>query len=131
MNRIYHEYHFWEDYKNGMYLIDKKPCEKKIDFCIELLSDVKIFLYTGRKMILSWPIASEENLTNKSINRKAWIGQATCNFNHGATETETKIAWGKIPDKIKIQANQVAEKIIIEYEAKNKSIHKNLGIQLL
>jgi hypothetical protein len=67
-------------------------------------------------MILSWPISANVNLSHTSRNRQAWIGQASCCFNHGANERSTKIAWRQLRIKQQIKANLTADKVIVQWE---------------
>lgn len=130
----YHKYTEWEDYKNGMYSSDFMSAPEYyelLDKSKELLKDESKFLEIGIKVIDSWVIASEENLTKSSVNRKAWIGQASCSFNHNATEKITKDAWSELTEEEMHKANSVAQKIINYYERKNNKIHNGLGVKML
>jgi hypothetical protein len=131
MKRIYHHYLLWEDNKNGMYDI---PCvidESKINDCINLLSNPEKFYNTLKSVLNEWVISSDENLSNINCNRQAWLGQAACCYLFKAEETITRKAWGFLSDKKKQEANNIADKIIREYESKNKKIHSPMGKELL
>ena len=110
------------------------PCMKdevKINNCINLLSSPSIFYDTLKKILIEWTISCDENLSNISCNRQAWLGQAACCYLHKAEETITREAWSKLNDKKRLEANNIADKIIKEYESKNKKIHSPMGEKLL
>ena len=53
------------------------------------------------------------HLTNPSVNKIAWIGQASCCFAFGSTSLETKKAWNTLREEKKENANNIA-KIALE-----------------
>lgn len=133
MKRIYYPYWEWEDYKNGLYDLEKEYSEKEQE---ELSSQVKVFLSSkefekvGFKIISEWKIACEQNLTNPSRNRQAWIGQASACYKLGVPERITKFGWRLLSLEQQEQANLVADKIIKKWEenhAKKISKEKCLG----
>ncbi len=136
MQHIFHQYYFWEDYKNGMYEI---PNKNEIDFYVEksfsLLTDLDLFYKIANEVIINWQISAENNLTNMGCNRYAWIGQSSCSYLYKSPEYCTRIAWGQMSILEQNKANAIAHKIIINFEkyheAKNKKIHKGLGEQML
>jgi hypothetical protein len=130
MKQVYNSYDKWEDYKNGMYGVMAYRLGV-IDKCVDLLSNQVLFEKTGLEMTVSWLVASQNHLTNKNSNRNSWVGQASCSFLYGATESETRKAWGLISIETKILANLTAEKIIKEYEKKYYKLYKNLGEKML
>ena len=117
MERIFHPYDKWEDFKNGMYEVpSNKKNEKFIKKSIELLSNCDLFLNTCIDLINHWKIATEVNLTNTNFNRKAWLGHAACSYKFGCPEFSTRIAWGILTEKQRIEANNVAQKVINSFE---------------
>jgi hypothetical protein len=131
MKQIYKPFWRWEDFLNGMY---ETVCNDEIDQqgeAIKLLSNCELFYTVGLEMISKWIIASQVNLTNNRINRKAWIGQAACNYKFGVIEIQTKIAWGLLTENQRIEANKVADQLIKLYEKKDKAIFGSLAQTLL
>jgi hypothetical protein len=131
MDRIYHRYEYWEDYKNNMYsTLDSNNIEK-IKLAYKLLSNSDLFLKKAIEMLQVYKISKLENLTNMFCNRKAWIGQATCNFTFNCTEIQVREAWNRLNDIEKYKANLQADKLIksfeLEYEAKNSKVYQILG----
>ena len=120
MKQIFKPYTKWEDFLNGMYtlndVIDK---DKKVIGAITLLSNQKAFYMALKEVLTNWPIASKVNLTNKQQNRNAWLGAAACMYIHNTPEYLTRIAWGLLNKDVQQKANNIADKIIIEFENKN------------
>lgn len=122
MKRIFHPYDKWEDYINGMYSKHHEDADILIDLSKNMLSDQTKFYKYGKKMISEWVFSSDQNLSNKSINRMAWVGQATCCFAHEAPDFVTKKAWDSMEQKDRDAANKTAIKLINEWENRNEVI---------
>lgn len=120
MKRIYHPYWVWEDFKNGLYDQEKMYSEQE-EFLLankgkELLSHLDEFEQVALKVISEWKNASEQNLTNISRNRQAWIGQASCCYKLKIPERITKLGWRLLTYEQQIEANKIADKIIKIWE---------------
>ena len=88
--RILHTYEKWECHKAGFYSnsppdgLTKEECEIKYS---ELLSSTKTFGQVLEKVIVNWKNSCEHYLTNDSMNRIAWLGQAACCYKYGIPST--------------------------------------------
>ena len=132
MDKIYNHYEIWEDYQAGMYNdSDCQDKDKKVFLSVELLSNEKRFRDVCISILENWKVASDENLSNTGMNRRAWLGAAACMYNHGCPEWLTRIAWSLLNKEIQFKANNVAEQIINIYERKNKELHSGMGRQVL
>jgi hypothetical protein len=120
IQRIYHHYLKWEDWQNGMYRstiqADDAEAEELIQYAFSLLSSPKSLYASMSSVVLDWPIASEVNLSHKSINRQAWLGQAACCYEHQVPEHLTKQAWHRLTLLQQDKANAIADRIIREWE---------------
>jgi hypothetical protein len=114
LTRVFHQYQLWEDYQNGMFKNGMR--ESKILESIKMLTDKDILYDAMTYVSRNWKFAAEVNLTNRGGNRQAWLGQAACNYLTGATEYETRRAWGIIVEPERIEANSVADRVIEEWE---------------
>ena len=117
MTRVYHHYEKWEDWKDGMYRLDLEAQEHITLRAARLLSDPALLGIAMRHVIRGWPHSSAVNLSNRSRNRQAWLGQASCSLICGATEDLTKAAWHRLSHAEQLAANQVADEVIAEWEA--------------
>lgn len=117
MKQIFHHYEKWEDWKDGLYVLSvDDPNEIMIRRAARLLSDVDLFRESALKMIHRYPYATEVNLSNRSRNRQAWIGQASCCFVCGASEDLTKEAWHRLSAAEQDAANMVADYVTVVWE---------------
>jgi ParB-like chromosome segregation protein Spo0J len=108
-NRIFHTYDKWECHKAGFYQSKKKDwtneqCENEF---IRVLSDQKLFGEILDKIIVEWKYSCEHYLTNKSMNRIAWLGQAAVCYNSGVPSRYSS-AWFDIPEETREEANRTA-----------------------
>jgi len=126
---VYIPFWKWEDYQNGMYSgsIDKSM----IKHCVELLVDQPLFYEVAKQVTHKWNYSCLEQLTKRSKNKIAWLGQASCCYQLGANEKTTKSAWKQIPPKFQIDANETAKKVLSEYYSRNKQLHKKMGRKML
>jgi len=115
MKRLFEKYTEWEDYKNGMYEMYNGDDELLIRKSVNLLSDETLFFEACKSVIEHWKITASVHLTNNTINKKAWIGQAACSYLHKVPELLTRVAWGKLTKDQQDKANAVAEIVISSY----------------
>ena len=117
MKRKFYHYKKWEDYKCGMYdeLAEGRDC--RISLAQKLLGNPALCEKFMREVVERWTCAAEQVLTNAAINRRAWLGQAACCLYAGCKEDETRKAWWLLTDEEQRTANQIAEKVIADYEA--------------
>jgi len=78
-NRIFHTYEKWECYKSGFYstFIDGMTKTEGEEKYRQFLSDLNQFEDSLKKVISTWKHSCEHYLTNNSMNRIAWLGQAS------------------------------------------------------
>ena len=84
-DRIFHTWEKWECHKAGFYASKKEgmtgdQCEKA--YC-EYLSNLDEFKKGLEGVINTWVNSCEHYLTNKSMNRIAWLGQASMCYSTG------------------------------------------------
>lgn len=77
-DRIFHHYEKWESVAYNFFGANhpkwsKLQCEHKYK---ELLIDIPRFISVMKQVVSEWPYSCEHNLTNKSMNRIAWLGQS-------------------------------------------------------
>lgn len=116
INQIFHHFSKWEDFKNGLFASNCERYDEKVILSAELLSNQNEFFDVATDMFSKWPFSAEQNLTDSSINRQAWIGQASCCFNHGAPDYATKEAWWSLDEQTRAEANKTADKALLEWE---------------
>jgi hypothetical protein len=115
MQQIYHNYELWECHKNGFFK-SGKGLEKLSSKVIELFSNPSLTEKYMSQVVKYWKYSTEHNLTNISMNRVAWLGQAACCLYAGVPCEITKQAWHQVSEDFRNQANLIAELIILEFD---------------
>ena len=117
MQRIYHHYETWEDFTSGLWRDVTKEEERfLIDKSVQLLQSESETFFAMRNVLERWPFAAEQNLTNRSINRRAWLGQSACCYHFRAPEHLVRQAWWLLTEKERSKANQIAAGHIKHWE---------------
>lgn len=85
-NQLYRPWDQWECYKAGFYetpaLTGDKADEARLQYS-EFLKDAHAFNNAISRVMTEWPNSCDHFLTNPSINRVAWLGQASMCITHG------------------------------------------------
>lgn len=110
-DRIFHTYEKWECHKNGFYASkkdgwSKQDCENEF---ARILSDLDIFEQSLKRVITEWKYSCEHYLTNKAMNRIAWLGQASVCIHSGVPSIYSG-AWFKLSKEEQDEANDLALK---------------------
>lgn len=130
MKQVYHHYEKWEDFKNGMWRKESKEYEEStLKNVVQFTGDHSLYGNAMLRVTLEWPITCEHNLTNKSINRKAWLGHAACCIEKNFPEYLVRQAWGMLAEEQRVKANQAADSAIKKWEY-NHSLKDYKIIQL-
>lgn len=84
-NRKFHTFDKWECHKAGFYKSQKEGMTA--DQCrqgyVEFLGDIERFDAALSGVCNEWKHSCEHYLTNKAMNRIAWLGQAACCYDSG------------------------------------------------
>lgn len=125
MKRIYHPYNLWEEYHEGMWRIVSSE-ERKLysEKAADLMKNTEKFENAMRKASIEWKFSCEHNLTDRSMNRIAWLGHAGCCIETGSPEDATRNGWWTLNEEEQNKANLAASKVLSEWEeryAKNKT----------
>ena len=129
MKRIWHNYKKWEDLE--MWRIVPKQEEKEfLKQAIEFTGNTDLYGQWMLKVILNWKYSCEHNLTNSSINQKAWVGHAATQMAIDCPEYITRMAWKELTQDQQDRANKKAETAIklwnIYYAKANRKLDSNM-----
>lgn len=107
--RIFHTWDKWECYKAGFYenSVDGKSHEECESEFKKLICDSDSFANALNGVITDWKNSCEHYLTNKSMNRIAWLGQASVCYAKGIPSRYSG-AWFSIPNNKQDEANNLA-----------------------
>jgi hypothetical protein len=111
--RIFHTYDKWECHKAGFYNsnvdgMSKKECEQVY---YDFLTNDLLFELTLSKVISEWKHSCEHYLTNKSMNRIAWLGQAAVCYSTGVP-SDFRGGWFLLNEQQQESANKIAYKYL-------------------
>lgn len=122
MERIYHHYEKWEDWKAGFYnACSGKIKEEKISKVIEMFNNEFLTRKFMLKVIDEWVYSCEHNLSNLSLNRIAYIGQAACCLYSEIPCSVTMEAWSLLSKEVQDRSDLIANEILTLWEVKQKN----------
>lgn len=127
--RVYHPYYLWEDFKCGFYNnCTGKEAKDKIEKAIEMFNNKDLTSEYMHRVINEWVYSCEHNLTNESLNKIAYIGQAACCIYADVPSTVTMKAWSFLDKKVQDRADEIALSVIKKWNDNNKNIQLCLNI---
>jgi hypothetical protein len=136
-DRVFHTWDEWECYPAGFYetSVKDKSHEECEQVFIDILSSEDAFSVALDGVITNWKNSCEHYLTNKSMNRIAWLGQASVCYASGVPSRYSS-AWFKITEENRDKADDIAlnylNKWLITNNMKAVDMHgaKNSGRQI-
>lgn len=115
-DRIFHTWDKWELVNAGFFdtTVEGKSKEQLEKEYAEFLADDEAFAKASSELIKEWPRSCEHYLTNKSMNRVAWMGQAAACY---ARQLPSRFCSGfnQLTDEEKDIANNTALRFINEW----------------
>ena len=124
MIQIFHHYKLWEDYKHGFY--DNSSGNKKkelIKKTIELFSNENLTRKYMEKVVSEWTYSMEHNLSNPSMNKIAYLGQAACCLYANIPNIITMNAWNLVDIEKRNKADVTANLIIKQWEQSQRFLN--------
>lgn len=111
--RVFHTYDKWECHKAGFYASVKEGMthEECKQAYIDILTNIPLFESILDKVITEWVHSCEHYLSNKAMNRIAWLGQA-CVCYHSGVPSRYANSWFDLTEEQQNQANYSALKAL-------------------
>ncbi len=112
-SRIFHTFDKWESVGAGFFapgLKGRTKDECEAEYCA-FLGDLNAFGDGMRKVFKEWPNSCEHNLTNSSMNRIAWLGQAAACATRGLPST-FRAGFAMLSEEKQNEANLLAFKFL-------------------
>jgi ParB-like chromosome segregation protein Spo0J len=130
-SRIFHTYDKWECYKAGFYESKhpNKTHETSIRIFKEIISNQELFRDALHKVITEWKNSCEHYLTNNSMNRIAWLGQAAVCAKSGVPSRYAS-AWFEINEETRNEANQTALEFLNKWLVANNREEVDMPLAL-
>jgi hypothetical protein len=132
MIRIYHPWNKWECFKSGFYADSFKNYnieECKIMYR-DFLGNLNLFEKALKKVISKWKHSCEHFLSNKSINRIAWLGQASACMWYGLP-SKYKSGFNLLSKNKQNLANRLARRYLKIWEKDYENIYANGKIRAI
>ena len=121
MKQEFIHYLKWECYQNKMWSkVDKETEKQMLDVAISFTGDHILYGQAMKEVSEKWKNSMINFLTNKSINRKAYLGHCAVCYKLNIPEYIVRMAWKQLTEKQRIMADYVAEKTIKEWEIEHK-----------
>ena len=114
--RVYHPVHLWEEITQSNMWGEVDDRKAMLQRAIEFTGDHKLYGSYMFRVIREWPYSCENALTDRMLNRKAWIGHAACAMAIGCPEDITRKAWGFLTYEQRTLANRQAATAIRQWE---------------
>lgn len=119
MEQIFHPYEKWEEYHAGMWRTLGGKDRDVMAVAVYEFMRGECFYAAMKRVTSEWTYSCEQNLTNGSINRVAWLGQAAACLALGCPEDLTRIVWHTLTDRERAVADDEADAAIFEWERKH------------
>jgi len=117
VKRVYIKYWKWECYRSGMWRrVDNVTSDKMLYDAILFMENHIEYGNAMRNVIYKWNNTMINHLTNKSINRKAFLGHCAVFYKLKIPEYIVRKAWKHLTDKQRYLADNEAEKTIKDWE---------------
>jgi hypothetical protein len=115
VKRIYHPFWEWEDI--GMWSQPSKVLRDEfLSSAVQFTGNAEAYGAAMLRVLDQFPMASEHNLTDRAMNRRAWVGHAAAYLAIGCPEWVTREAWGMLTEQQRIDADVKADEAINEFE---------------
>lgn len=114
MNRVFHPWDKWEDFRNNFYggIVFDYPKDNTLKLYADLLIDLDKFESALKIIIKDWKYSCEHNLTNVAMNRIAYLGQAACALVHKVPHSVSMGGYNLLTDDQKQKADAMAKKYL-------------------
>lgn len=129
MKQVYVHYLEWEDFHAGMWGGSSDELGDLLK-AIEFTGDHIRYGGAMKEVITAWPRTMLHNLTNPSINKRAFLGHCAVCFELDIPEYITRMAWRELTDDQRRLADKVAQENIDEWkkEYENTLKHGKEGV---
>lgn len=116
MEQKFHPFHLWEDYKHCFYdNCSGKVKEEKLKICVDFFNNNELVYEFMERVLKEWKYSCEHNLTNNSMNKIAYLGQASLALYCNVPSTVTMESWSMLSKNVQNQANEIAKQLLIKY----------------
>jgi hypothetical protein len=119
--RVFHPYTRWEDWGCEMYR-PQAVTENDMEAAAEVLRNPSLCRVAMERAVREWPFATEHNLSDRTHNRRPWLGRAAVCIATGLPERVTREVWVRLAPSDQERANRDADAVINAWEASRSLI---------
>lgn len=131
MRRIYFRFDELEETEAGMWRITTSfERERLVLLAMKLLSNEERFSTACEMVFSDWPKSILYNMTSAGSNRVAWLGQAACCHYSSVPEECTRMAWGRLKQEHRNQANHIARLAIERWDIQQGNHEEQLCLNI-
>ena len=91
---------------------------------VEFTGNAELYGNYMMQVAKEWHYSCEHNLTDKSQNRRAWIGHAAAALALGCPEDIVRAAWSELSERQQAEANAKADEAIRWWECQRGILEK-------
>jgi hypothetical protein len=117
IKQVFTPYYKWECYKSGMWFkVNKSKEIEMLRTAVEFTGNHILYGKAMREVVYLWENSMVNFLTNKNINRRAYLGHCAVCYKLKIPEYIVRSAWKSLSNNQRILADKVAEETIKEWE---------------
>lgn len=121
MKQQYIHYLEWEDFHAGMWGRSDDE-EGDLHAAIQFTGDAERYGEAMRQVIKAWPRTMLHNLTNPSMNKRAFLGHCAVCYAIQIPEYIVRRAWKELTDEQRTAADAVAQQTIDQWKKEYENI---------
>lgn len=124
MKQVWVSWDRWEDYRAGMWRkVASAEFHELLELAVTFTCNHIEYGEAMQRVVFAWPQTMLHNLTNTSLNQKAFVGHCAACFQHNLPESVTRAAWAYLTERQRIDANFAAKNAIDSW----RFLHLNKG----
>ena len=121
MKQQYIHYLEWEDFHAGMWRRSDDEAGDLVK-AIEFTGNAERYGAAMKRVVKEWPRTMLHNLTNASMNKRAFVGHCAVCLELDIPEYITRLAWRELTEEQRIAADAVAEETIAQWKKEYERI---------
>lgn len=123
LKRVYHRWDKWEDFTCGFYNSCSGIIKDELKIYVKhLFSNELLTREYMKRVVEEWIFSCEHNLTNESLNKIAYLGQAACCLYKNIPATVTMETWSELSKEIRDRSDKIAQEILNYWILNNKHL---------
>lgn len=107
-----------------------KDRERFLNWAIKFTGNAELYGEYMMRVVKEWTFSCEHNLTDRSQNRRAWVGHAACALANECPEDIVRQAWSRLTESQQDAANAKADEAIRYWECQ-RGISEKTSMRLL